>query len=59
VADKIPICTEAVVMGFDLAGFHLVDPKVFPSPNALRASQIEGRFYEIVTPTHLAAIARR
>ena len=56
-ADSFPICTELVVTGYDLAGFHLVEPGVFPSPNALRAGEIKGLFREIVAPAHLKALA--
>jgi len=56
-ADLIPVCTEVVVTGYDLAGFHLVDPGVAPLPNSLRASQMEGRFYQIVAPAHLTALS--
>ncbi len=58
-ANLIPICTEVVVTGYDMIGYHLVDPGVAPTPNALRAAQIEGRFYEIVTPVQLSSIRPR
>jgi hypothetical protein len=46
-ADKIPICTEVIVIGYDCAGFHLINPGIAPTPNAMEASRQAGRFYKI------------
>ncbi len=44
--NTFPVCTEAVVKGYDGAGFHVIPPGMAPLPNAFREAELAGRIFE-------------